>query len=114
MEGWSFKASSLRAHQLNSPVLAHKTGGLLNQARRIFHEPTAYLTLYHTLRFLPARCFVTNPTLFLLQVLSQRFSAVYLLSHLGEIQALQLASEFIQKARLLLLFSPELGLLLID
>lgn len=45
MEGWSFKASSLRAHQLNSPVLAHKTGGLLNQARRIFHEPTAYLTL---------------------------------------------------------------------
>lgn len=113
MKGWSLKASGLRAHQLNNPVLAHKTKGLLNQAGCIFHEPTTHLTL--SLPTVPPRPSLHHkPDSVLALVLSPWFSAMYLLSHLGEIQALQLASEFIQKAWLLLLSGLELGLLLID
>lgn len=97
MKGWSLKASSVRAHQLNNPVLAHKTEGLLSQARCISHDPTTHLTLpcptappHPLLGHKPNSLSATG--------LSQPFSAVYLLSHLREIQALQLSSEFIQKA----------------
>lgn len=112
MKGWCLKAG-----RSQSPLIKQSCSSpqnILSCKKHAFFLNKLCVSQSSPKLFLSTRRFFTNPTLFLLQVLYQRFSAAYLLSHFGEIQALQLACEFIQKARLLLLFSLELGLLLID